>query len=122
MIRINRWWLALVVPLVLGAVVIDGYSQIYNVAVRHKPITASYPANQEPTLFGPPIYIHKGLDLSGGTSLLLAICQGPNTASGIGCRTGLPKGKTMAEAQTASLTILQKRVNALGVAGTQVQA
>ncbi len=122
MIRINRWWLGLVVLLVLGAVVIDGYSQIYNVAVRHKPITASYPANKEPALFGTPIYIHKGLDLSGGTSLLLAICQGPNNPPGIGCRTGLPKGKTMAEAQTASLTILQKRVNALGVSGTQVQA
>ncbi len=122
MIRINRWWLALVVVLVLGAIVIDGYSQIYNVAVRHKSITASYPSGKEPTLFGTPIYIHKGLDLSGGTSLLLAICEGPDNPPGIGCRTGLPKGKTMAEAQSASLTILGKRVNALGVADTQVQA
>ncbi|HVD03788.1 MAG TPA: protein translocase subunit SecD [Candidatus Dormibacteraeota bacterium] len=122
MIRINRWWLGLVILLVLAAVVIDGYAQIYNVTVRHTTLNASYPSGKEPTLFGTPIYIHKGLDLQGGTSLLLAICQGPNNPSGIGCRTGLPKGKTMAEAQAATLTILGKRVNALGVADTQVQA
>ncbi len=122
MIRINRWWLATVVVLVLAAIVVDGYNQIYNVAVRHTSPTASYPNNSHPTLLGTQPYIHKGLDLQGGTSLTLAICQGPNNPVGIGCRTGLPKGKTMSQAQAATLTIISRRVNALGVADTQVQA
>lgn len=120
MIRINRWWLATVVVLVLAAIVVDGYNQIYNVAVRHTSPTTSYPKNEHPTLLGTQPYIHKGLDLQGGTSLTLAICQGPNDPAQ-GCRTGLPKGKTMAEAQAATLTIISRRVNGLGVADTQVQ-
>ncbi|MHB8324696.1 MAG: protein translocase subunit SecD, partial [Candidatus Dormibacteria bacterium] len=121
MIRINRWWLATVVMLVLAAIVVDGYNQIYNVAVRHTSPTASYPSNVHPTLLGTQPYIHKGLDLQGGTSLTLAICEGPNNPAQ-GCRTGLPKGKTMAQAQAATLTIISRRVNTLGVADTQVQA
>ena len=122
MIRINRWWLGFIFVLVVGAIVVDAYPQIYNLLVRHKAVTASYPANQHPSLLGAQPYIHKGLDLQGGTSLTLAICLGPNNPPGIGCRTGLPKGKTLAEAQSASLTIIQRRVNSLGVADTQVQA
>ncbi len=122
MIRINRWWLGLVLALVVGAIVVDAYPQIYNVLVRHKSVSASYPANQHPGLLGATPYVHKGLDLQGGTSLTLAICLGPNDPPGIGCRTGLPKGKTLAEAQAASLTIIERRVNSLGVADTQVQA
>jgi SecD/SecF fusion protein len=121
MIRINRWWLSLVIVFVLGAILIDAYPQIYNVVVRHKAPTASYPKNDIPALVGFKPYVHKGLDLQGGTSLTLAICEGANNPVGIGCRTGLPKGKTLAEAQAATLTIINKRVNALGVSDTQVQ-
>jgi protein-export membrane protein SecD/preprotein translocase SecF subunit len=121
MIHINRWWLSLVIVFVLGAVLIDAYPQIYNVVVRHTSPTASYPKNETPSLLGFKPYVHKGLDLSGGTSLTLAICQGANNPVGIGCRTGIPKDKTLAEAQAATLTIVNKRVNALGVSGAQVQ-
>jgi SecD/SecF fusion protein len=121
MIRISRWWLALIVLLVVGAVFIDAYGPIYNVLVKHISPTASLPGGKQPTLGGTPIYIHKGLDLQGGTSLTIQICQGPDNPPGIGCTSGLPKDRTLAEAQADTLTILNKRVNTLGVSGAQVQ-
>ncbi|MGH7610053.1 MAG: protein translocase subunit SecD [Candidatus Dormibacteria bacterium] len=119
MIRITRWWLALVIVLVVGALVIDAYSQIYNVGVRHTSLNAPLPHGRQPTLAGTPIYIHRGLDLQGGTSLTIQICQGRGNPSG--CTSGLPKGHTMAQAQADTLTILNRRVNAIGVSGAQVQ-
>ncbi len=121
MIRISRWWLALVVVLVLGAIFIDAYGPIYNVLVKHISPTASLPDGKQPTLVGTPIYIHRGLDLQGGTSLTIQICQGPDNPVGIGCTSGIPKGRTLAEAQADTLTILQKRVDTLGVSGAQLQ-
>ncbi|HUY98406.1 MAG TPA: protein translocase subunit SecD [Verrucomicrobiae bacterium] len=122
MVRITKWWLALVVAVVALAVFVDGYSYVYRYAVVHVPIGRPLPHNRPPTLFGDQLYFHKGLDLQGGTQLTIAICQGANTPAGIGCRVGLPKGKTLAQAQAATLTILERRVNALGVSGAQVQA
>ncbi|HEY6537950.1 MAG TPA: hypothetical protein VI138_02780, partial [Candidatus Dormibacteraeota bacterium] len=121
MIRISRWWLALVVVLVLGAVFIDAYGPIYNIFVRHSSPTASLPGGKQPALAGTPIYIHEGLDLKGGSSLVIQICQGQNDPPGSGCTSGLPKGRTLAEAQADTLTILNRRVNSLGVSGAQVQ-
>ncbi len=121
MIRISRWWLALVLVVVVGALFIDAYSGVYNVVVRHTSPTASMPKGKQPTLLGNPIYIHRGLDLEGGTQVVVQICQGPDNPPGVGCTTGLPKGRTLAEAQADTLTILEKRVNTLGVSGTQLQ-
>ena len=119
MIRISRWWLALVLMIVLGAIFIDAYSPIYNVVVRHIQPTATLPHGKQPTLAGTPIYIHRGLDLQGGTSLTIQICQGDKNP--IGCTSGLPKGRTLAQAQADTLTILQRRVNSLGVSGAGLQ-
>ncbi|MGH7704369.1 MAG: protein translocase subunit SecD [Candidatus Dormibacteria bacterium] len=121
MIRISRWWLALVVILVLGAVVIDAYGPIYNVVVKHTSPTASLPKGEKPTLGGGQIYIHKGLDLQGGTELTIQICQGDDNPVGSGCTSGVPKGRTLAQAQADTYTILQRRVNSLGVSGAQLQ-
>ncbi|HVC39768.1 MAG TPA: protein translocase subunit SecD [Candidatus Dormibacteraeota bacterium] len=121
MIRISRWWLALVVLLVLGAVAIDAYGPIYNVLVRHVSPTAAMPKGHQPTLLGTPIYIHRGLDLQGGSSLTIQICQGDNNPPGSGCTSGVPRGRTLAQAQADTLTILERRVNSLGVSGAQLQ-
>ena len=121
MIRISRWWLALVVLLVLGAIFVDAYGPIYNVVVKHLSPTAALPHGKQPTLLGDPIYIHRGLDLQGGTSLTIQICQGPNNPIGSGCTSGVPKGRTLAQAQADTLTILERRVNSLGVSGAQLQ-
>jgi len=121
MIRITRWWLGLIIVIILGAAFIDAYGPIYNVVVRHTSPTASMPKNKEPTLLGNPIYIHRGLDLQGGSAFTIQICQGPNSPAGSGCTSGVPTGRTLAEAQADTLTILERRVNSLGVSGAQVQ-
>ncbi len=122
MVRITKWWLALVIAVVALAIFVDGYSYFYRYVVVHVPLGRPLPHNKPPTLFGTQLYFHKGLDLQGGTQLTIAICQGPDNPPGIGCRVGLPRGKTLAQAQAATLTILERRVNALGVSGAQVQA
>jgi protein-export membrane protein SecD/preprotein translocase SecF subunit len=119
MIRITRWWLLLLLVVVVGAIFIDAFGPIYNVVVKHTSPTATLPKGAQPTLLGNPIYIHEGLDLKGGTSLTIQICQGPGNPQG--CTAGLPKQRTLAEAQADTLTILEHRVNALGVSGAQVQ-
>ncbi|MFZ0994685.1 MAG: protein translocase subunit SecD [Candidatus Dormiibacterota bacterium] len=119
MIRITRWWLLLLLVVVVGAIFIDAFGPIYNVVVKHTSPTATLPKGAQPTLLGNPIYIHEGLDLKGGTSLTIQICQGAGNPQG--CTAGLPKGRTLAEAQADTLTILEHRVNALGVSGAQVQ-
>ena len=121
MIRISRWWLALVVLIILGAIFIDAYSPIYNVLVKHTSATASLPHGKQPTLGGNQIYIHRGLDLQGGTSLTIQICQGNNDPAGSGCTSGVRKGRTLAQAQADTLTILERRVNSLGVSGAELQ-
>ncbi|MGH7640455.1 MAG: protein translocase subunit SecD [Candidatus Dormibacteria bacterium] len=121
MIRISRWWLALVIAMVVGALIIDAYGPIYNVLVKHIGPTATLPHGEKPRLGNGEIYIHKGLDLQGGTELTIQICQGDNNPVGSGCTSGVPKGRTLAQAQQDTLTILQRRVNALGVSGAQLQ-
>ncbi|HUY24212.1 MAG TPA: protein translocase subunit SecD, partial [Candidatus Saccharimonadales bacterium] len=119
MIRITRWWLLLLLVVVVGAIFIDAFGPIYNLVAKHTSPTATLPKGAQPTLLGNPIYIHEGLDLKGGTSLTIQVCQGPGNPQG--CTAGVPKGRTLAEAQADTLTIIEHRVNALGVSGAQVQ-
>ncbi|MGH7759429.1 MAG: hypothetical protein ACREN7_08975, partial [Candidatus Dormibacteria bacterium] len=90
MIRISRWWLALVIAMVVGALIIDAYGPIYNVLVKHIGPTATLPHGEKPRLGNGEIYIHKGLDLQGGTELTIQICQGDNNPVGSGCTSGVP--------------------------------
>ncbi len=120
MIKLNRWWYAFVAVVVLAAVFIDTYSYTYRFFVVHKSLSATL--FTPPNLLGRDLYIHKGLDLQGGTELTIAICQGPNSPEGSGCRSGLPKNGNLASAQGATVTILNQRVNSLGVAEANVQA
>jgi SecD/SecF fusion protein len=120
MIRLNRWWYALVIIVVGVALFIDTYSYTYRF-VHHQGITGKL-TSPPPTLLGRQLYIHKGLDLQGGTELTIAICQGPDNPQGSGCRSGIPKNASLAQAQAATVTILSQRVNSLGVAESNVQA
>lgn len=120
MIRLNRWWYSALVLLVLGAFFIDTYSLTYRYVVAHIPLGKSLPA--PPHIGGKDIYLHKGLDLQGGTELTIAICKGLNDPVGTTCRNGPPKGSSLSDAQKATMTILTQRVNGLGVAESTVQA
>ena len=119
MIKLNRWWLGLVALVVLSAVFIDGFSYIYRAVNGY---SLSKTLRVPPHIGSKDIYIHKGLDLQGGTELTIAICQGLNNPAGSGCRNGLPPNATLASAQAATITVLQNRVNGLGVSEATVQA
>ena len=120
MIRLNRWWIGAVVLIILGALFVDTYSYTYRFLVEHKSPSAKLSSN--PHVGGYELYLHKGLDLQGGTELTIAICKGFNDPAGSNCRNGLPKGATMSQAQQATITVLSQRVNGLGVAESTVQA
>ncbi len=121
MIRLNKWWIGFVVLVILGALFVDTYSYTYRFLVEHKSnLTQKLSAN--PHVGSYDLYLHKGLDLQGGTELVIAICKGPNNPPGTTCRNGLPKGATMDQAQAGTITILQQRVNGLGVSEATVQA
>ena len=74
--RITRFRLAVVLLVVVGAFFIDGYSLIYRYLVVHQPLGTTL--TSAPTFLGRQLYIHKGLDLQGGTELTIEICHGLN--------------------------------------------
>ena len=71
MFRITRFRLAVVLLVVVGAFFIDGYSLIYRYLVVHQPLGQTL--TSVPTFLGRQLYIHKGLDLQGGTELTIEI-------------------------------------------------
>ena len=119
MFRITRFRLAVVLLVVVGAFFIDGYSLIYRYLVVHQPLGTTLTST--PTFLGRQLFIHKGLDLQGGTELTIEICHGfdnPNAE----CRNGPPNGASLATAQQATIPIIDSRVNSLGVSEASVQA
>lgn len=118
-IRLNRWLVALVLTVIVGALFVDTFSYTYRLATgKWFPAKLRVP----PHIGSFPLYLHKGLDLQGGTEVVIAICQGPNNPPDSGCQRGLPKNATLAQAQAATITVLQQRVNGLGVSEATVQA
>ncbi|HEX6537811.1 MAG TPA: protein translocase subunit SecD [Candidatus Dormibacteraeota bacterium] len=120
MFRITKFWLAIIGLVVVAAIFIDGYSLFYRYVVVHQPLGTTLTSN--PNIAGRPLYLHKGLDLQGGTELVIAVCKGNNDPPGINCRSGPPNGKSVTDAQQATLPVLQQRVNSLGVSEAVVQA
>ena len=118
MFRITRFRLAVVLLVVVGAFFIDGYSLIYRYLVVHQPLGTTL--TSVPSFLGRQLYIHKGLDLQGGTELTIEICHGPDNPNA-DCRSGPPHGATLAQAQQATIPILDLRVNSLGVSEATVQ-
>ena len=119
MFRITRFRLAVVLLVVVGAFFIDGYSLIYRYLVVHQPLGQTLTST--PSFLGRQLYIHKGLDLQGGTELTIEICHGLDNPN-LDCRNGPPNGHTLQDAQQATIPILDLRVNSLGVSEASVQA
>jgi len=109
--RVNRALLALVAGVAVIALFIDGFAYIYRVAT-HQSLTG--PINSRPQLsipllgFQQDIYVHKGLDLSGGTHLELQI-------------TDVRSGLNVSNARDVALNIIERRVNASGYAESTVR-
>jgi preprotein translocase subunit SecD len=110
--RVDRRLLFLISVVALLALFIDGFAYIYRVATR-QPLTGAI--HGTPTLSIPflgidtPIYVHKGLDLQGGTHLELQISQ---------VRSGL----TIPQARDVAVNIIERRVNGSGYAESVVRA
>ena len=119
MFRITRFRLAVVLLVVVGAFFIDGYSLIYRYLVVHQPLGQALTST--PSFLGRDLFIHKGLDLQGGTELTIEICHGLNNPNS-DCRNGPPNGASVETAQQATIPILDLRVNSLGVSEASVQA
>ena len=120
MFRITRFWVAVIALVIAGAIFVDAYSLIYRYLVVHQPLGTTLTSN--PNIAGYQLYLRKGLDLQGGTELVIAVCKGNNNPPGVGCRSGPPSGKSVTDAQQATLPVLRQRVNSLGVSEANVAA
>ena len=88
------------------SVFVDGAGYIYRIA-NHYPLTGSVPGL--PPHFGTwQVFIHKGLDLSGGTHIEYSL-------------TNFPPGQSRADVQQKTIAVILKRVNALGVSEPEVR-
>ncbi len=118
-LRVTRVRIVVVVLIVLGALFIDGYSLFYRYVVVHQPL--SQKLTTIPNIGGHPITFVKGLDLVGGTELVVAVCRGFNDPPSVGCRNG-PRGQTVTDARDKTIPLLTARVNGLGVTEGKVSA
>src|SRR5207249_5140522 len=64
--------------------------------------------NLPPNYFGWPLYIHKGLDLAGGTHIDYQL-------------TNFPAGQSRADVQQRTVDVINKRVNSLGVSEPEIR-
>jgi protein-export membrane protein SecD/preprotein translocase SecF subunit len=83
-----------------------------------------HPLTSTPSIFGYPLFVHKGLDIVGGSELTIAICQGYNNPPDTNppCRNKPLYGTSVQAAQQETIPVLQNRVNGLGVSEATVRA
>jgi len=109
--RVDRRLLALIAVVAVIALFIDGFAYVYRLATN-QPLAG--PIRGVPTLsipflgFQQQVYVHKGLDLQGGTHLELEIT---NVRSGI----------TPSAARDIAVAIIERRVNSSGYAESVVR-
>jgi preprotein translocase subunit SecD len=90
----------IIVAILLFSVFVDGAGYIYRIA-NHYPLTGSVPG-MPPNFGGWKVYIHRGLDLAGGTHIDYQL-------------TNFPPGQSRADVQQRTINVISKRVNSLGV-------
>jgi preprotein translocase subunit SecD len=109
--RVDRRLLLLIGVVAILALFIDGFAYVYRMATN-QPLTGALrgvPTLSIPFLgFEQQIYVHKGLDLQGGTHLELEI-------------TKVRPGTTIPDARDTAVAILERRVNSSGYAESVVR-
>ncbi len=105
--RANRWLILLIAVIAVIGLFVDGFAYIYRFAT-HRSLTETL--NEHPKVYGYELFLHRGLDLQGGTRLELEL--DPNT---------LAPGVTPSEAQRRTVNIFERRVNGLGVSEAVVR-
>jgi preprotein translocase subunit SecD len=109
--RVDRRLLALIAVVAVLALFIDGFAYVYRLATN-QPLTGAI--HGTPTLsipflgFEQQIYVHKGLDLQGGTHLELEI-------------TNVRSGMSPQAARDIAVAIIERRVNGSGYAESVVR-
>ena len=118
-LRVSRFRAIVVALIVVAALFIDTYSIFYRYVVVHQPFPQAL--TTVPNIGGHPITFTRGLDLQGGTELVIEVCHGTDDPPGVGCRNG-PKGQSVQSARDATIPLLEQRVNGLGVSEASVSA
>jgi preprotein translocase subunit SecD len=90
----------IVIGLLIFALFVDGAGYWYRL-VNHYPLTGSVPG-LPPNFGGWQLYIHRGLDLSGGTYLEYQMVD-------------IPPGRSPSELQAQEIAVIKKRIDQLGV-------
>ena len=96
----------LIIALLAFSIAVDGAGYIYRLSNGY-PLTGNVP-NLPPNYFGWQLYIHKGLDLAGGTHIDYQL-------------TNFPPGQNRADVQQRTVDVINKRVNALGVSEPEIR-
>jgi preprotein translocase subunit SecD len=85
---------------------VDGAGYVYRV-VNHYPLTG-YAPGMPPNFGGWQLYIHRGLDLSGGTHLDYRLIN-------------FPPGQNRSDVLKRTIDVINKRVNSLGVSEPEIR-
>ena len=88
------------------SVFVDGAGYIYRI-LNHYPLTGSVPG-LPPNFSGWQVYIHKGLDLAGGTHIDYKL-------------NNFPPNQSRADVQQRTIAVISKRVNSLGVSEPEIR-
>ena len=101
------WPVRLFIIAVLAfSIFVDGAGYIYRIA-NHYPLTGNVPG-LPPNFGGWQLYIHRGLDLAGGTYIDYQL-------------TNFPPGQSRADVQQRTIQVINKRVNSLGVSEPEIR-
>jgi preprotein translocase subunit SecD len=96
----------IIVAILLFSVFVDGAGYFYRIA-NHYPLTGNVPG-LPPNFGGWQVYIHRGLDLAGGTHIDYSL-------------TNFPPGQSRADVQQRTINVISKRVNSLGVSEPEIR-
>src|SRR6266576_5344993 len=96
----------LVVGILVFSLFVDGAGYIYRIA-NHYPLTGNVPG-LPPNFGGWQLYIHRGLDLAGGTHIDYEL-------------TNFPAGQSRADVQQRTIQVINRRVNALNVSEPEIR-
>ena len=101
------WPVRVFIVLVLAfSLFVDGAGYVYRIA-NHYPLTGNVPG-LPPNFGGWQLYIHRGLDLAGGTHIDYRLIN-------------FPPGQSRADVQKRTIDVINKRVNALGVSEPEIR-
>jgi preprotein translocase subunit SecD len=96
----------IVVAVLVFSLFVDGAGYVYRLA-NHYPLTGAVPG-LPPNFGGWQLYIHRGLDLAGGTHIDYKM-------------TNCPGGACTADVQRRTIQVINKRVNALNVSEPEIR-